>query len=262
MSDPTIDAIEKALDMVCDLCKPKNIAGAKEWIMSIPAQPDKDPDLVIANGLREAKKRIATLEKQRDNPWISVDERLPESMDDVLVTFIWDASPYNCVARRNRLGYWEAYSEEIGDYTTWEGGGDVTHWMPIPTNTNRGINMKTELIEKVIGMLLDGETPTSGEKEMIGDYVIVRCRDAGVHAGTLVSYEGREVVLKNSRRLWYWKCANNQHSLSGVAEEGITQESKIPGMVWKIVLGDACEIISTSDKCQRSIQDAKVHKTA
>jgi len=259
MSDPTIDAIEKALDMVCDLCKPKNIAGAKEWIMSIPAQPDKDPDLVIANGLREAKKRIATLEKQRDNPWISVDERLPE--EDL------DCRSVLAVAKK-KVAYIDYY-RRVDDH--WGSGNNVTHWMPIPTitnqhqptptNTNRGINMKTELIEKLIGMLLDGETPTGGEKEMIGDYVIVRCRDAGVHAGTLVSYEGREVVLKNSRRLWYWKCANNQHSLSGVAEEGITQESKIPGMVRKIVLGDACEIISTSDKCQRSIQDAKVHKT-
>ena len=38
--------------------------------------------------------------------------------------------------------------------------------------------------------------PHSGKKELIGDYVIVRCRDAGVHAGYLVDYEGRNVTLK------------------------------------------------------------------
>lgn len=121
--------------------------------------------------------------------------------------------------------------------------------------------MKTELIEKLIEMLLADSGP-GGEKEMIGDYVIVRCRDAGVHAGTLVSYEGREVVLKNSRRLWYWKCANNKHSLSGVAVEGITGESKIPDVVPKIVLSDACEILETTDKCRRSIEDAEVYQAA
>ena len=97
------------------------------------------------------------------------------------------------------------------------------------------------------------------QKELIGDYVIVRCRDAGVHAGYLVDYEGRNVTLKNSRRLWYWVCAEKQHSLSGVAAVGITDKSKIPDVVSTLVLSDACEIISTTDKCQKSIEGAKIY---
>ena len=97
------------------------------------------------------------------------------------------------------------------------------------------------------------------QKELIGDYVIVRCRDAGVHAGYLVDYEGRNVTLKNSRRLWYWVCAENQHSLSGVAAVGITDKSKIPAVVSTLVLSDACEIISTTDKCRESIEGAKIY---
>ena len=97
------------------------------------------------------------------------------------------------------------------------------------------------------------------QKELIGDYVIVRCRDAGVHAGYLVDYEGRNVTLKNSRRLWYWVCAEKQHSLSGVAAVGITDKSKIPAVVSTLVLSDACEIISTTDKCQKSIEGAKIY---
>ena len=34
--------------------------------------------------------------------------------------------------------------------------------------------------------------------KMIGKYVIVRCRDAGVHAGVLESYSGKECVLTES----------------------------------------------------------------
>lgn len=34
---------------------------------------------------------------------------------------------------------------------------------------------------------------------MVGKYVIVRCRDAGVHAGVLVDHSGREAVLTESR---------------------------------------------------------------
>ena len=48
------------------------------------------------------------------------------------------------------------------------------------------------------------------------------------------------------RRLWYWVCAEKQHSLSGVAAVGITDKSKIPDVVSTLVLSDACEIISTT----------------
>ena len=112
---------------------------------------------------------------------------------------------------------------------------------------------------QIAAMLNASSPPTT--KPMIGEYVIVRCRDAGVHAGTLVDYEGRTVYLKESRRLWYWVCAESQHSLSGVAQEGIVHsQSKIPPAVGTIVLADACEIIETSEKCRQSIQGAPVYE--
>ena len=122
--------------------------------------------------------------------------------------------------------------------------------------------MKQELIVKLIEMLVGSEESQAGsDKEMIGDYVIVRCYKAGVHAGILKSYEGQEVVLSESRRLWYWKCADNLHSLSGVAEAGIDQkDSKIAASVTTIVLSEACEIISTTDKAKLSIVGAKTHE--
>lgn len=121
--------------------------------------------------------------------------------------------------------------------------------------------MNNAILEKLIEKYLsDDMAPSSSKKEMIGEYVIVRCRDAGVHAGTLKSYEGREVVLTDSRRLWYWKAANNAHTLSGVAKEGITSNSKIPANICRIVLSDACEIIETSSECKKSIEGAPVHE--
>lgn len=39
------------------------------------------------------------------------------------------------------------------------------------------------------------------------EYVIVRTFSAGVFAGRLLSRDGREVVLLNARRLWYWSGA-------------------------------------------------------
>src|SRR3989304_2688238 len=59
---------------------------------------------------------------------------------------------------------------------------------------------------------------------MVGSYVIARCYAAGVHAGTVESVDGENVILVNSRRLWSWK-ANNGVALSGVAQAGLKSGS-------------------------------------
>jgi hypothetical protein len=115
-----------------------------------------------------------------------------------------------------------------------------------------------QLIELAKG--LETDTPAACEKQLIGEYVIVRCRAAGVHGGFLVDYSGREVVLEQARRLWYWKAAKG-HTLNAVAEYGINPtKSKIPVAVKKVVLPEACEIISTSVPAAKSIQEAPQHE--
>lgn len=83
-----------------------------------------------------------------------------------------------------------------------------------------------------------------------GPYVIVRCREAGVHAGEFVSRKGREVTLKNSRRIWYWKGAA---SLSELAVYGakFPAECRIGVVVPKTELLEVCEILY----CQPAGQD-------
>lgn len=58
-----LDAIraraEAARTMVSDLCKPLHTKGYRRWIMSIPARPDHDPDLVIAVSLGDIPALIA-----------------------------------------------------------------------------------------------------------------------------------------------------------------------------------------------------------
>ena len=52
--------VNKALDMVIDLCKPKGVKGSREWLMSIPAEPDHDPDLVIGDALQRCRNYFST----------------------------------------------------------------------------------------------------------------------------------------------------------------------------------------------------------
>jgi hypothetical protein len=94
---------------------------------------------------------------------------------------------------------------------------------------------------------------------MIGKYVIVRCRDAGVHAGILQAHEGRECILTEARRLWYWKPANGAAFLSGVANEGLHSNSKIGAALETIHLTENCEIILCTAKAAASIQEAPAH---
>jgi hypothetical protein len=91
----------------------------------------------------------------------------------------------------------------------------------------------------------------------VGKYVIARCYAAGVHAGTVVSVDGENVILKDSRRLWSWK-AKDGVALSGVAQNGITQDkSRLDTLNPEIALMGVCELIPCSDVAKESINGKK-----
>lgn len=92
---------------------------------------------------------------------------------------------------------------------------------------------------------------------MVGKYVIVRCHDAGVHAGVLKSYEGREALLQDSRRLWYWKPADGKKFLSGVAVSGLHGDSKVGTRLDLLHLTETCEIILCTETAEKSIRAIK-----
>lgn len=90
-------------------------------------------------------------------------------------------------------------------------------------------------------------------------YVIVRTYSAGVFAGYLVSRKGKEVVLANARRIWYWAGAA---SLSQLAMEGTSKPSqcKFPVEVLSVTLTEAIEILGTTEKARNSIQGVWIWK--
>lgn len=92
-----------------------------------------------------------------------------------------------------------------------------------------------------------------------GEYVVVRTYSAGVHAGILVSREGKEVVLANTRRLWSWQGAA---SLSQIAGEGISKpkECKFPAAIAEITLTEAIEIIPCTEIARKIIEGVKPWK--
>lgn len=114
-----------------------------------------------------------------------------------------------------------------------------------------------DLTLKQIRELIAQFGPSKHDKQphpFVGRYVIARCKDAGVHAGVLVSAYGRSAILKESRRLWRWRVPMGASSfLSGVATAGIADDSKAGAPV-DIALTEVCELIPCSAAAEKSIR--------
>lgn len=88
--------------------------------------------------------------------------------------------------------------------------------------------------------------------DVLPDKVIVRCKDAGVHYGTLINVEGRQVTLADARRIWAWKGA---FTLSEVAMLGINKTgSRVAMRVPLQRLLDASEIINCTQEAVDRIE--------
>lgn len=89
---------------------------------------------------------------------------------------------------------------------------------------------------------------------MIDKFVIVRCRDAGVHCGFLVAVAGRCVELRESRRVHFWRGAN---TLNEMANAGCAKDSRISVPVASILLLEAAEVIPCTEKAEQNLRDSR-----
>ena len=90
----------------------------------------------------------------------------------------------------------------------------------------------------------------------IGDYVIIRARDAGVHVGEFQCRLGREVLLYNARRIWSWEGAFDLNQLA-VYGSLLPNKCKITCIVPEIEVLDACEVIICSKKAEQFFRTVK-----
>ncbi len=87
--------------------------------------------------------------------------------------------------------------------------------------------------------------------------VIVRTYSAGVFAGVLKSRKGKEAVVTNARRLYYWSGAA---SLSQLSVDGTSNPDncKFPVAVPEVTLTEVIEILPLSAKAKASIDSVKI----
>jgi hypothetical protein len=83
-------------------------------------------------------------------------------------------------------------------------------------------------------------------------YAIIRTFSAGVHFGIITQRDGKEVELRDAKRIWYWEGAA---SLSQMAVDGVSkpESCKFSVTVPKIVLTEAIEIIPCTEKATKCI---------
>jgi hypothetical protein len=108
---------------------------------------------------------------------------------------------------------------------------------------------------------IDGEVfvRESDLKESFGEYVIVRCDRSGVFFARIESRIGREAVLRDARKIWFWAGAA---TLAQLAIDGTSrpEECKFPAPVDKITVLDVIEILETTQKARDSIMGVQVWK--
>lgn len=89
----------------------------------------------------------------------------------------------------------------------------------------------------------------------IGKYVVVRTYSAGVHLGVLEAQMGKEVILRDSRRIWSWKGA---FTLSAVVTTG-PKEATVSCAVDLNHLTEAVEVIPLTQEAEIKFRNWPVH---
>jgi hypothetical protein len=116
------------------------------------------------------------------------------------------------------------------------------------------IDSLTIELKQIKSLLASDAAPTSAPHPFVGKYVLCRCYAAGVHTGELVSLQGDQAILRNSRRLWSWKCKTGI-ALSGVAQFGLASGSKVDTLNPEIALNGVVEVIPMTETAYESVID-------
>lgn len=100
-------------------------------------------------------------------------------------------------------------------------------------------------------------TKTKIGNTLIGKYCIFRTFSAGVFAGTLEERDGKEALVSNARRIWYWAGAA---SLSQLATDGTKEPENciFPAPVDQVLLTEVIEIIPTTTQGRASIEGVEI----
>lgn len=124
--------------------------------------------------------------------------------------------------------------------------------------------MKKELLMDLISLLVNSDEVASTKKQSsifkdaIGKYVLVRSRNEGLNAGTVLEADETGIVLKDARRIWYHRPADKSQSwYEGVSNSGLSSDSKISSPVSKKIIIEDYSITECTKEAILSIKGFK-----
>ena len=94
----------------------------------------------------------------------------------------------------------------------------------------------------------------------VGKYVIVRSRNEGINAGEVVMADETGIVLKEARRVWYHRPADETAWYEGVANSGLRHDSKISAAVAEKAIIEDYSVIICTESAEKSIRGFKSHE--
>ena len=97
------------------------------------------------------------------------------------------------------------------------------------------------------------------ETKMDNEYYIVRGERSGVIIGQVTARNGKEVELRNVRKLWYWDgaCAVEQLAVDGVTAPA---SCKFTVVVPEMTITDAIQIAPCSERAVKALSGVRVWK--
>lgn len=109
---------------------------------------------------------------------------------------------------------------------------------------------------KKIAAMFGGESDSLANSAA-GEYVIVRSRNEGINAGYVERADETGVILSKARRLWHHRPKVRSESwYEGVANHGLSDDSKVSGVVKQKVIVEDYSMTVCTDKARQSIEAA------
>lgn len=123
---------------------------------------------------------------------------------------------------------------------------------------------KLNLLLKLLGVSDDVEATNTQKGQQVGDSLIgqicmFRTYSAGVHFGKLEERNGKECLVSNSRRVFYWEkaCSLSQLAVDG---SGDLDKCKIAMQLNSLLLTEVIEIIPMESKAIENLYGCPVWK--
>jgi hypothetical protein len=113
---------------------------------------------------------------------------------------------------------------------------------------------------KEINSMARMDNPGSMLQSYVGEYVICRSRNEGINAGIVKAIDETGVILTEARRMWFHEPATDASWYEGVANHGLSSDSKVSEPTHKVIV-ERYSLTICSEEAIASIRSSKSYES-